>query len=160
MKEIEELITLCDKITNTKSEMGKKKIYQWQYAEKICEMFEKELWKADFPDVQHAYDYLHISKANCSQNKNAVMFDRKYHFDRNVYGVQKVYYLSTLKEKYPEFVEYAKVNGIDIGTTSDQKLQKIIKEFLGKPQEEMALVKYKGDEYLIPKKILDKYKKI
>ncbi len=101
----------------------------WDEAYSIYELLESEYYLSNYNSLRKLEKDIGISKSKLGSYKQAVEFDKKYHFEKSLYSVNTVYFLSRLGALYPDFADYAEKNNIDYGHATTAELKEIIDRF-------------------------------
>lgn len=101
----------------------------WDYAIAVHNIIETESFSDDFETVKDFCDWAGLDKSKVTQYTKAVKFVMDKHIDVKNIVVANAYQLSTLGDKYDDFVEWCENNEIDFMSLSVRDLREVTKQY-------------------------------
>lgn len=101
----------------------------WDYAIAIHNIIETESFSDDFETVKDFCEWAGLDKSKVTQYTKAVKFVMDKQIDVKNIVVANAYQLSTLGDKYDEFVEWCESNEIDFMSLSVRDLREVTKQY-------------------------------
>ena len=101
----------------------------WDYAIAVHNIIETESFSDDFETVKDFCEWAGLDKSKVTQYTKAVKFVMDKQIDVKNIVVANAYQLSTLGDKYDEFVEWCKNNEIDFMSLSVRDLREVTKQY-------------------------------
>ena len=101
----------------------------WDYAIAIHNIIETESFSDDFETVKDFCDWAGLDKSKVTQYTKAVKFVMDKQIDVKNIVVANAYQLSTLGDKYDDFVEWCENNKIDFMSLSVRDLREVTKQY-------------------------------
>lgn len=101
----------------------------WDYAIAIHNIIETESFSDDFETVKDFCEWAGLDKSKVTQYTKAVKFVMDKQIDVKNIVVANAYQLSTLGDKYDEFVEWCENNEIDFMSLSVRDLREVTKQY-------------------------------
>ena len=101
----------------------------WDYAIAVHNIIETESFSDDFETVKDFCEWAGLDKSKVTQYTKAVKFVMDKQIDVKNIVVANAYQLSTLGDKYDDFVEWCENNEIDFMSLSVRDLREVTKEY-------------------------------
>ena len=101
----------------------------WDYAIAVHNIIETESFSDDFETVKDFCEWAGLDKSKVTQYTKAVKFVMDKQIDVKNIVVANAYQLSTLGEKYDDFVEWCENNEIDFMSLSVRDLREVTKQY-------------------------------
>ena len=101
----------------------------WDYAITVHNIIETESFSDDFETVKDFCEWAGLDKSKVTQYTKAVKFVMDKQIDVKNIVVANAYQLSTLGDKYDEFVEWCENNEIDFMSLSVRDLREVTKQY-------------------------------
>ena len=101
----------------------------WDYAIAVHNIIETESFSDDFETVKDFCEWAGLDKSKVTQYTKAVKFVMDKQIDVKNIVVANAYQLSTLGDKYDEFVEWCENNEIDFMSLSVRDLREVTKQY-------------------------------
>ena len=101
----------------------------WDYAIAVHNIIETESFSDDFETVKDFCEWAGLDKSKVTQYTKAVKFVMDKQIDVKNIVVANAYQLSTLGDKYDDFVEWCKNNEIDFMSLSVRDLREVTKQY-------------------------------
>ena len=101
----------------------------WDYAIAVHNIIETESFSDDFETVKDFCEWAGLDKSKVTQYTKAVKFVMDKHIDVKNIVVANAYQLSTLGDKYDDFVEWCENNEIDFMSLSVRDLREVTKQY-------------------------------
>ena len=101
----------------------------WDYAISVHNIIETESFSDDFETVKDFCEWAGLDKSKVTQYTKAVKFVMDKHIDVKNIVVANAYQLSTLGDKYDDFVEWCENNDIDFMSLSVRDLREVTKQY-------------------------------
>lgn len=101
----------------------------WDYAIAVHNIIETESFSDDFETVKDFCDWAGLDKSKVTQYTKAVKFVMDKQIDVKNIVVANAYQLSTLGDKYDDFVEWCENNEIDFMSLSVRDLREVTKQY-------------------------------
>ena len=103
--------------------------YVWDYAIAVHNIIETESFSDDFKTVKDFCEWAGLDKSKVTQYTKAVKFVMDKQIDVKNIVVANAYQLSTLGDKYDDFVEWCENNEIDFMSLSVRDLREVTKQY-------------------------------
>ena len=101
----------------------------WDYAIAVHNIIETESFSDDFETVKDFCEWAGLDKSKVTQYTKAVKFVMDKQIDVKNIVVANAYQLSTLGDKYDDFVEWCENNEIDFMSLSVRDLREVTKQY-------------------------------
>lgn len=101
----------------------------WDYAIAVHNIIETESFSDDFETVKDFCEWAGLDKSKVTQYTKAVKFVMDRQIDVKNIVVANAYQLSTLGDKYDDFVEWCENNEIDFMSLSVRDLREVTKQY-------------------------------
>ena len=101
----------------------------WDYAIAVHNIIETESFSDDFETVKDFCEWAGLDKSKVTQYTKAVKFVMDKQIDVKNIVVANAYQLSTLGDKYDDFVEWCEDNEIDFMSLSVRDLREVTKQY-------------------------------
>ena len=101
----------------------------WDYAIAVHNIIETESFSDDFETVKDFCEWAGLDKSKVTQYTKAVKFVMEKQIDVKNIVVANAYQLSTLGDKYDDFVEWCENNKIDFMSLSVRDLREVTKQY-------------------------------
>ena len=101
----------------------------WDYAIAVHNIIETESFSDDFETVKDFCEWAGLDKSKVTQYTKAVKFVMDKKIDVKNIVVANAYQLSTLGDKYDDFVEWCENNEIDFMSLSVRDLREVTKQY-------------------------------
>ena len=101
----------------------------WDYAIAVHTIIETESFSDDFETVKEFCEWAGLDKSKVTQYTKAVKFVMDKQIDVKNIVVANAYQLSTLGDKYDDFVEWCENNEIDFMSLSVRDLREVTKQY-------------------------------
>ena len=101
----------------------------WDYAIAVHNIIETESFSDDFETVKDFCEWAGLDKSKVTQYTKAVKFVMDKQIDVKNIVVANAYQLSTLGEKYDDFVKWCENNEIDFMSLSVRDLREVTKQY-------------------------------
>lgn len=101
----------------------------WDYAIAVHNIIETESFSDDFETVKDFCEWAGLDKSKVTQYTKAVKFVMDNQIDVKNIVVANAYQLSTLGDKYDDFVEWCENNEIDFMSLSVRDLREVTKQY-------------------------------
>ena len=101
----------------------------WDYAIAVHNIIETESFSDDFETVKEFCEWAGLDKSKVTQYTKAVKFVMDKQIDVKNIVVANAYQLSTLGDKYDDFVEWCENNEIDFMSLSVRDLREVTKQY-------------------------------
>ena len=101
----------------------------WDYAIAVHNIIETESFSDDFETVKDFCEWAGLDKSKVTQYTKAVKFVMDKQIDVKNIVVANAYQLSTLGDKYDDFVEWCENNEIDFMSLSVRDLREVAKQY-------------------------------
>ena len=101
----------------------------WDYAIAVNNIIETESFSDDFETVKDFCEWAGLDKSKVTQYTKAVKFVMDKQIDVKNIVVANAYQLSTLGDKYDDFVEWCENNEIDFMSLSVRDLREVTKQY-------------------------------
>ena len=101
----------------------------WDYAIAVHNIIETESFSDDFETVKDFCEWAGLDKSKVTQYTKAVKFVMDKQIDVKNIVVANAYQLSTLGDKYDDFIEWCENNEIDFMSLSVRDLREVTKQY-------------------------------